>query len=247
VLGQIVSAIVSILLNVKKNPEISIQLKGFRPNFKLIKQIYGIGIPSIIMSSIGSIMNYAMNRLLLGFTSTATAVFGVYFKLQSFVFMPVFGLSNGMIPVISYNYGAGKKERVIKAVKSSVVIALIIMTAGVIAFETVPGWMLSIFNPTPELLEIGIPALRIIATIFPIAAVGITMSTLFQAAGNGTYSLIQSVLRQLAALVPAAWLLSKISLGAVWLAFPIAEGISLVVTIVLFVRLYNKDIRHLGE
>ena len=245
--GQILSMIACFLVFFLQKHAVSIGLKGFRFNWMTVRSIYVVGAPAIVMNAIGTVMSMAMNGILAGFSATAVNVFGVYFKLQSFVFMPVFGLTQGLMPIMGYNYGARNKARVLSALRNGAAIALIIMTAGLIAFETVPGWMLSIFNPTPELLEIGIPALRIIATIFPIAAVGITMSTLFQAAGNGTYSLIQSVLRQLAALVPAAWLLSKISLGAVWLAFPIAEGISLVVTIVLFVRLYNKDIRHLGE
>jgi Na+-driven multidrug efflux pump len=197
------------------------------------------------MNAIGTVMSMAMNGILAGFSATAVNVFGVYFKLQSFVFMPVFGLTQGLMPIMGYNYGAKNKSRVISALKNGVAIALVIMALGLIVFESIPAVLLSIFNPTPELLEIGIPALRIIAMCFPVAAIGITMSTLFQAAGNGTYSLIQSVLRQLAVLVPAAWLLSKISLSAVWWAFPIAEAVSLVVTVVLFLRLYNERIRNL--
>ena len=212
-----------------------------------MKDIYVVGLPSIVMNAIGTLMTMAMNGILAGFSAVAVNVFGVYFKLQSFVFMPVFGLTQGLMPIMGYNYGARNKKRVTGAVKIGCVIALIIEIAGLIVFEICPGALISIFNATPELHEIGDSALRIIAIHFPMAAIGITLSTLFQATGHGMYSLVQSVMRQLVVLVPAAWLLSKISLGAVWFCFPISEFISLIVTVAFFVMLYNKEIKNLDK
>lgn len=247
VAGQIVSMIVSLLILFLSKHAVTIRFKGFRFHAKTIRDIYIVGVPSIIMSAIGTVMTMAMNGILAAFSAAAVNVFGVYFKLQSFVFMPVFGLTQGLMPIMGYNYGARNKHRVTSALKNGIMIALVINVIGLLIFELFPGQLLSLFNPTPELLQIGEPALRIIATHFPLAAVGITMSTLFQATGKGIYSLIQSLMRQLIVLVPAAWLLAKISLDAVWFSFPIAEVVSLLVTVVFFVRLYNKEIRHLGE
>ena len=248
VIGQFVSAIVGVILNQKKNTEISIQLKGFCPDFALIKQIYGIGVPSIIMASIGSVMNYGMNRILLGFTSTATAVFGVYFKLQSFIFMPVFGLNNGVIPVVAYNYGAGNRERVVKAIKTSAVIALCIMTVGVMIFQTIPDVLLKMFDASETMLFIGVPALRVISLSFIFAAIGIAFSSAFQALGYATYSMMMSVARQLVVLLPVAYLLALSGeVRLVWFAFPIAEVVSFVVCIFFMIRLNKKVISKIGE
>ena len=247
VAGQIVSAVISVMLNIKKNKEIEIRLKGFRPNFGLIKQIYGIGIPSIIMASIGSIMNYGMNRILLGFTSTATAVFGVYFKLQSFIFMPVFGLNNGVIPVIAYNYGAGNKERVVKAIKASAVIALLIMTVGVIAFQTIPDVLLKMFDASETMLFIGVPALRVISLSFIFAAVGIACSSAFQALGYAFYSMLMSIVRQLVVLLPVAYLLSMTGeVRLVWFAFPIAEVVAIILCAFFMAYIYKTVISKIG-
>ena len=224
---------------------VSFSLRGFRFHGKTVRDIYVVGVPSIVMNAIGTVMTMAINGILAAFSAAAVNVFGVYFKLQSFVFMPVFGLTQGLMPIMGYNYGARNKQRVTGAIKTGVIIALIINVVGTIIFELFPGELISIFNATDELLKIGDPALRIIAIHFPIAAVGITLSTLFQATGKGVYSLVQSLLRQLVVLVPAAWLLSKISLDAVWFAFPISETASLIITVVFFVHLYNKEIKHL--
>lgn len=248
VAGQIVGGSVGILLNYKKNREIQIQLKGFRPELKVIRQIYGIGIPSIIMASIGSVMNYGMNRILLGFTSTAAAVFGVYYKLQSFIFMPVFGLNNGVIPIISYNYGAQKKERVIKALKTSNIIAVLIMLAGLAVFQLIPEVLLGMFEASEQLLQIGVPALRIISLSFIFAGVGIACSSAFQALGNAVYSMIMSFARQLVVLLPAAYLLSLSGdVGMVWYAFPIAEIVSIVVCTIFMIRIYKTVITKIGH
>ena len=245
--GQILSMIVGLCILFFGNHAIALEFKGFRFHGKTMKDIYVVGLPSIVMNAIGTLMTMAMNGILAGFSAVAVNVFGVYFKLQSFVFMPVFGLTQGLMPIMGYNYGARDKKRVRGAVKIGCVIALIIEIAGLIVFEICPGTLISIFNATPELHEIGDSALRIIAIHFPMAAIGIALSTLFQATGHGMYSLVQSVMRQLVVLVPAAWLLSKISLGAVWFCFPISEFISLIVTVVFFVILYNKEIKNLDK
>ena len=247
VIGQIAAAILAITLNHKVNKEIKIHLKGFRPDFAMIKQIYGIGIPSIIMASIGSIMNYGMNRILLGFTSTAAAVFGVYFKLQSFIFMPVFGLNNGVIPVIAYNYGAGKRERVIKSIKASAVIALMIMAVGVLLFQTIPAVLLSFFDASETMLHIGIPALKIISLSFLFAAVGIACSSAFQALGYAVYSMIMSIIRQLVVLLPTAYFISlKGDVRLVWWAFPIAETVAIIVCAFFMVHMNKTVISKIG-
>lgn len=231
VIGQIVAAIIGIILNIRHNPEIHLSFKKIRWHGPTVRQIYRIGVPSIIMQCIGSIMNFAMNMILIGFTTTATAVFGAYFKLQSFVFMPVFGLNNAMVPIISYNYGADKPDRVKKTVKLSILTAVIIMALGVLAFELIPDTLLSMFNPSAEMLAIGEPALRIIGCHFLLAGFCIVAGSVCQAIGNPMYSLIVSVCRQLFVLLPAAWLLSQTGqLVLVWLAFPIAETVSLLMS-----------------
>ena len=231
VIGQIAAAIIGIILNIRHNPEIHLSFKKIRWHGPTVRQIYRIGVPSIIMQCIGSIMNFAMNMILIGFTTTATAVFGAYFKLQSFVFMPVFGLNNAMVPIISYNYGADKPDRVKKTVKLSILTAVIIMALGVLAFELIPDTLLSMFNPSAEMLAIGEPALRIIGCHFLLAGFCIVAGSVCQAIGNPMYSLIVSVCRQLFVLLPAAWLLSQTGqLVLVWLAFPIAETVSLLMS-----------------
>ncbi len=247
VAGQIVAGIVGIILNQKYNKEIRIQMRSFQPNFALIKQIYGIGIPSIVMASIGSVMNYGINRILLGFTSTATAVFGVYFKLQSFIFMPVFGLNNGVIPIVAYNYGAGNRERVVKALKTSIIMAVLIMACGLIIFQTAPNTLLSMFDASETMLHIGVPALRIISLSFIFAGFCIACGSVFQALGYAVYSMINSIARQLVVLLPVAFLLSLTGdVRMVWFAFPIAELMSLVVTAFFMIRLYKNVISKIG-
>ena len=242
VFGQITAAIIGIIINVKKNKEININMKGFRPDMETIKQIYVVGLPSIIMQAIGSVMNYSMNLILISFTSTAVAVFGVYYKLQSFVFMPVFGLNTGMIPIVAYNYGAENRKRMVKTTKLAVMYAIIIMCVGTIIFETCPGVLLKLFDASESMTSMGTTALRIIGVHFPVAAVCIILGTVFQALGNGVYSMIVSIMRQIVVLIPAAYLLSKLgNVAYVWWAFPIAEVMSLVVTIIFFIKI-NKDI-----
>lgn len=242
VIGQIVAGILAVTFNQIKNKEVSIQLKGFRPSGAIIGQIYGIGVPSIIMQAIGSVMNYGMNRILISFTSTATAVFGVYFKLQSFVFMPVFGLNNGVIPVMAYNYGAGNRERVAKTLKHCIAYAMVIMFVGLLIFQFIPGPLLKLFSASETMMSLGIPALRIISISFILAGFCIACSSVFQALGKATYSMLISVARQLVVLLPVAYGLAQLgNVNLVWWAFPIAELMSLVMTIV-FLRKIHKDI-----
>lgn len=247
VIGQIVAMIVSICVIVFRKHEVHISLKGFRPDMKTIKDIYKVGLPGIVMQSIGTVMTMALNGILSSFSTAAYTVFGLYFKLQSFVFMPVFGLNQGLMPVMGYNYGARNKKRLLSALKTGIMIALVIMIAGTALFLIFPKGLLGIFSASQELLDIGVPALRIICSCFIFAALGIVGSTLFQSVGRGVYSLIVSLMRQLVVLVPAAWLLARFTgqVTAVWWAFPIAEVFSLAVTVILFLRLYKSELSHL--
>ena len=248
VAGQIIAACVGIVLNQKKNTEIKVSLKNFRPNRSIISQIYSVGIPSIIMASIGSIMTFGMNKILIGFSATATAVFGVYFKLQSFIFMPVFGLNNGTVPIIAYNYGARKPDRIVKTLKLAIIYAVSIMAIGFAAFQLVPDKLLMIFNASDLMLEIGIPALRIISLSFMAAGYGIACSSMFQALGHGMMSLYMSVVRQLVVLLPVAFIMSKVGgLSYVWFAFPISEVTSLVLATVFLSKVYKKKILPLKD
>ena len=224
VIGQFVAAGLAIWMNVKKNPEVHIRMKLIRFDKAIAGEIYRVGLPSIIMQSIGSVMTFCMNKILIAFTTTATAVFGAYFKLQSFIFMPIFGLNNAMVPIISYNFGAAKPDRVKKTIRLSILTAMSIMGVGVLLFELIPGTLLSIFDASEHMLEIGIPALRIIGLHLLLAGFCIPAGSVCQAIGNPVHSLITSVCRQLGVLIPAAWLLAQTGrLELVWMAFPIAE------------------------
>ena len=248
VIGQIVAGTIALVINIKKNDEIQLKLKGFRPDGKIIAWIYEVGIPSIIMQAIGSVMTYGMNRILIAFSSTAVAVFGVYFKLQSFIFMPVFGLNNGMVPIIAYNYGAGKKDRLIKTLKLSIIYAVGLMLLGVIIFQLFPAPLFALFDASETMLAIGIPALRIISLSFIFAGFCIVCGSLFQALGNGVYSMVVSIARQLLVLLPVAYLLSLSGkVEAVWWAFPIAEIVSLSLTVFFMFRINRKVISRIGE
>lgn len=244
IIGQIVAGILALIMNLKMNHEIQINLKGFKPSKKIIGQIYTVGLPSIIMQSIGSVMVYGMNKILISFTSTATAVFGVYYKLQSFIFMPVFGLNNGMVPIIAYNYGAQKKDRLIKTIKLSVVYAVAIMFVGIIIFQLVPDKLLLFFDASDEMLDMGVSALKIISIHFIFAGFDIVGGSVFQALGNAVFSMFTSICRQLLVLLPAAYFLSKIgSVNYVWWAFPIAEILAVIMTIIFMIYTYKKVIK----
>lgn len=247
VAGQIIAGIMGIIINEKKNTDIKLRIKGFIPDGKIIGQIYKVGIPSIIMQAIGSVMTYGMNRILIVFNSTAVAVFGVYFKLQSFIFMPVFGLNNGMVPIIAYNYGAGKRTRLVKTLKYSIVYAVALMAVGFLAFQIFPAPLFALFDASETMLAIGVPALRTISFSFLFAGFCIVCGSLFQALGNGVYSMIVSIARQLFVLLPAAYLLSLAgNVNYVWLAFPIAEFMSLALTVFFLIRINQNVIRHIG-
>ena len=232
VLGQIIAAVIGFWINRRYNPEIHMQLRMVRWDKEIGQEIYRVGVPSIIMGSIGSVMTFGMNKILIAFTTTATAVFGAYFKLQSFIFMPVFGLNNAMVPILSYNYGARKPERVQKTVKLSILTAIGIMVVGFLAFELMPGTLLRLFDASEQMMAIGTAALRITGTHFLIAGVNVVAMSVYQAIGNPLHSLLCSVCRQLVVLLPAAWLLAQTgTLDAVWLAFPISEAVALVMSV----------------
>ncbi len=251
VIGQIAAAVLAIVFNVRFNKEITVNPIKYRPDIKAIAAIYKIGVPSIIMQSIGSVMTVGMNTILLGFEAigeTAVSVFGAYFKLQSFIFMPVFGLNNGVVPIVSYNYGAGRRERMMKTIKVGCVYAVLIMLAGVAAMQLVPDKLLLLFDASDKMIEIGTPALRLISLSFVFAGFCITVGSVFQALGNGVYSLITSAARQLGVLLPVAYLMSLTgNINLVWLSFPIAELASVVLSTFFLVRIYKKVIRHVGE
>ncbi|NCB62626.1 MAG: MATE family efflux transporter [Clostridia bacterium] len=241
VIGQIIGACFGLCFNLRYNREIHMSFKSFRPSGTQIGKIYAVGIPSIIMSSIGSVMTFGMNKILGAFNSTSVAVFSAYFKLESFIFMPVFGLNNGMVPIIAYNYGARKPERIMKTVKLGILYALIIMTLGVLAFWALPAQLLGIFNASDYMLSVGIPALRIMSLSFFFAAVGISVSSMCQALGHGFLSLTVSVLRQLVLILPTAWLLARfVGLDATWWAFPFAECFSFVLSLFYMRYVYKK-------
>lgn len=248
VIGQILAMILAIYLNFTKNHEIKIKIKGFKPDLKTIKKIYSVGIPSIIMGSISSVMTFGMNKIIIVFTSTATAVFGIYFKLQSFVFMPVFGLNNGMVPIVSYNYGARNKDRIISTIKISIVYAVGMMLIGLCVLQIFPKQILNLFNASNELIIIGVPALKTISLSFIFAGFCVILGSVFQSLGNGVLSLIVSAFRQLVVLLPSAYLLSKTgNLNLVWFAFPISEMASVFLSYIGFRYVYKKEIKPLDD
>lgn len=245
VIGQIAAAILAMILNAKYNPEIVVRLKDvFKPSGKIIGSIYSIGVPSIIMVAIGSVMNYLMNVIIMGVSAVGTTIFGVYYKLQSFVFMPVFGFNNGLIPIIAFNYGAQNRKRMMATVKYALIYIVSIMLLGLVIMQTIPSVLLGLFESDPAVIEMGCVALRSISLSFIFAGVCIALSSVFQALGYGTYSMLVSFARQLVVLVPVAYLFSLSGrLDLIWYAFPIAEIMSLAVTILLFIRIYKRTIK----
>ena len=249
VMGQIVAAILALIFNITRNHEIQPSLKGFRPRASIIGRIYSVGIPTIVLNSISSVMTFGMNLILGAIsTSTAVAVFNVYFKLQSFVFMPVFGLNNGMVPIVSYNFGARKRKRLTDTVRFCAILAVGIMLVGLVVIQLFPAPILGIFEASGEMLRIGVPALRIISLCFVFAGFNIICSSTFQALGNGVLSMIMSIGRQLVVLLPAAYLLSLTGdVTAVWWAFPIAEIASLAMALLFLRRIFREVIAPLGD
>lgn len=244
VIGQIIAMLLLLYFNIRKNSDVNLNMRRFRPDTAIIAEIYRVGLPSIIMQSISSVMTFGVNKILLLFSETAVSVFGIYFKLQSFIFMPVFGLNNAMVPIVAYNYGAARKDRIMKTIRSSVTAAVAIMLAGLAIFQIFPEQLLYLFDASEHMMGIGVPALRIISLSFLFAGYCIVIDSVFQALGNGVYSLITSAARQLVCILPAAWLFASVfGLHAVWYAFPLAEIISVVLTTLLFRRIYQKKIQ----
>lgn len=248
VIGQCVAATVAIIFNVKINTDINIRLKGFRPDAKVIGTILSVGIPSMIMQAIGSVMTFGFNKILIYFSTTAVAVFGVYFKLNSIIFMPIFGLNNGMVPIVAYNYGAENRKRMLDTIKYSAIYATVLMIIGMVLLETIPDKLLMLFSASEEMLAIGVPALRIICVHFVLAGPAIILSSTFQALGYGIFSMFISLIRQLIVLLPAAIILAMIAwnttgdVNLVWWSFVIAEIASLSTAVLFFRHLYKKVI-----
>lgn len=248
IIGQGVSMVVGIIF-VLRSPVIKLRLRLFKPRKAIFRDIYGVGLPSIIMQCISSVTTFGMNKVLIGFSETAVTVLGLYFKLQSFVFMPVFGLNSGAMPIMAYNYGARNKGRIVKTLKLGCILALLIMTVGMILFQTIPSALLSIFDPSPDLVSLGTKAFRTISLCFPFAALSIMCGTTFQSVGKGIYSLIVTVSRQLLIILPAANILAAVThnVYAVWYAYPIAELISCAVCMLLLSATFKKYLNKLDE
>ena len=248
VIGQCTGAVLGIYLNLRHNPEVHLHVKFMKPNWKVIAPILEVGIPSVVMNGIGSVMNFGMNQILQGFNEVATGVFGIYYKLQSLFFMPLFGINNATISILAFNYGARKPKRIVHTLKLATAVAVCIMLVGLAVFQLFPQALLGIFNPTEEFLAIGVKALRILCLPFPVAAICIALGASFQALGKGSYSTIVSLCRQLIVLLPVAYLLSLTGdVNTVWWSFPIAEVMSALVTGLLFGRLYRRKVKPLFE
>ncbi len=253
VLGQCVAAVLAIIFNVRLNHDISLSVKSFKPDLSTIRTILSVGVPSMIMQAIGSVMTFTFNKILIWFSSTAVAVFGVYFKINSIVFMPVFGLNNGMVPIVAYNYGARNRNRMMKTVKYSIIYAVSLMVIGTAIIEVIPDKLLMLFNASETMLAIGVPALRIICVTFPVAGCAIVLSSLFQALGHGVYSMLVSLVRQLFVLLPSAFVLALIgkamgdNVSYVWFSYLIAEVFAIAMSIFFFKRLYKKEIAPIPE
>ena len=251
VIGQMLSCFAAIILNHKFNPEISLNFKGFKFHGETVKRIYSVGVPSMLMMGIGSVMNFSLNKILIDFFSTtAAAVLGIYYKIQSFAFMPLFGMNNGVVPIIAYNYGAGKRKRITKCIRLAVTYATCIMLVAVAVFQLIPKELLLMFEASENMLSIGIPAFRIISLHYIFAGFCIVMGTVFQAFGKGLLSLIVSICRQMLVLLPVAYLLAVLftdNINMFWLCFPIAEVMSLVVSAICYVFIYKKIIKHIPD
>lgn len=246
VIGQCTGAVLGIYLNLRHNPEVQLRVKFMKPNWKVIAPILEVGIPSVVMNGIGSVMNFGMNQILQGFNEVATGVFGIYYKLQSLFFMPLFGINNATISILAYNYGARKPKRIVHTLKLATAVAVCIMLVGLAVFQLFPQALLGIFNPTEEFLAIGVKALRILCLPFPVAAICISLGASFQALGKGSYSTVVSLCRQLIVLLPVAYLLSLTGdVNNVWWSFPIAEVMSALVTGLLFAKLYRQKVKPL--
>lgn len=247
VIGQWIACFVGFMLNAKYNKEISINMNKFKPQALVIRKIFAIGVPSIIMTSVSSVLTFLLNKILIAFTTTATAVFGAYFKLQSFIFMPIFGLNNGMIPIIAYNYGAKHPDRIKKTIKYSITYAVVIMLIGLFVFQTFPEFLLGFFNASEEMIRIGVPALKTISLSFTFAGISIISCSVFQALGKSLKSMFVSILRQLVVLLPVAYAFSLTGkLELVWYAYPIAEIVSVTLCMIMMIRIHKTLINKLN-
>lgn len=255
VIGQFCGCALALYFNLKKNHDIRLHFKGFRPHWKIIGQIYAIGLPSVVMVAIGSVMTFCMNKILIAYHSakeTAATAFGIYFKLNSFIFMPLFGLNNGVVSIIAYNYGAQHRRRMTETIKRSTIYASCIMLLGMSIFLSIPGTLLKIFDATDTLLAVGVPALRIISLSFCMAGASIALTSAFQALGKSLYSMIISIIRQLVFLVPLAYILARYGAGIgnddlIWWSYPIAEIAALTVSLLFFRHMYKTLIAKLPE
>ena len=255
VIGQFCGCALALYFNLKKNHDIRLHFKGFRPHWKIIGQIYAIGLPSVVMVAIGSVMTFCMNKILIAYHSakeTAATAFGIYFKLNSFIFMPIFGLNNGVVSIIAYNYGAQHRRRMTETIKRSTIYVSCIMLLGMSIFLSIPGTLLNIFDATDTLLAVGVPALRIISLSFCMAGASIALTSAFQALGKSLYSMIISIIRQLVFLVPLAYILARYGAGIgnddlVWWSYPIAEIAALTVSLLFFRHMYKTLIAKLPE
>lgn len=253
VIGQIAAAFMGLVFNLKFNKEINISLKGFRPSGRIIKKIYSVGVPAIIMQSITSVMTLTLNKICYMFPENVAKngvnVLGVYFKVQSFIFMPIFGMNNGMVPIIAYNYGANHKKRIMSTIKLGMIIAVSVMVVGFSLFEIVPSLFLKMFTDDPEMIKMGSIAFREIAPSFLFAGFCIIIISTIQALGHGIYSMIISICRQLLILIPAAYILASVfgSINVIWLSFPIAEVMSLILCVIFFSRIYKNVIKPLAD
>ncbi len=246
IIGQWSAMSMSLFFMLRKIPELEFKFKGFRPQFRIIREIYQVGLPTMILQSIGTVMTIGMNTILISFSATAVAVFGVYFKLQSFIFLPVFGLVAAMVSIVAFNYGARDKERITKTIRHAIGIVVSVMLLGLAMFQFAPKLLLELFDASPDMMEIGMKALRIISLHFPLAGIAIVLSSSFQAMGKGFYSLLLSIIRQLVVLLPAAYLLSILwGLDAIWFAFLISEIVCVIISLFLYVRVYRRNIRTL--
>ena len=255
IIGQFCGCALAIYFNHKKNTDITLSLRGFRPNWRLIGEIYAIGLPSVIMIAIGSVMTFLMNKILITYHAaheTAATAFGVYFKLNSFIFMPIFGLNNGVIPIVAYNYGAQNRRRMMATIKRSALYACCIMVFGTVLFWAIPDTLLRLFDASDVMLAAGVPALRIISLSFCMAGACIALGSSFQALGKSMYSMVTSIVRQLVFLIPIAYVLARYGASVgnsdlVWWCYPLAEIFSLTLTLVFFSRMYKTIIAPLPE
>ena len=248
VIGKLAGLTVGVTIMLKGEHLVNIKLKGFKIDWRIVADIYKVGLPSIVMQSIASVMNIGYNAILVAYSTTAVAVLGVYFKIQSFVFMPVFGLTQGAMPIMGYNFGARDRKRLMDTYKAALKFAVVVMGLGLVLFQVAPNHLLGMFDASPEMLEIGVPALKIISICFLPAAFGIITGTLFQATGHGVYSLCVSIIRQLLGILPLAFILIKI--GGVtlsWFSFPLAEVLGVTFCAIMLARLYKREIKTLDD